>query len=59
MLQLCRAEDGVVFQVPATIHDIERLGSLEHFLSCTRRRASCPPPDGRRLSNGSFAFAAR
>ncbi|KAJ7657027.1 hypothetical protein B0H17DRAFT_1213661 [Mycena rosella] len=58
MLQLCRAEDGAVFQVPATIRDIERLGSLEYFL---HQETGVPPasaleylPDGSRLTNGSL-----
>ncbi|KAF9225984.1 hypothetical protein BS17DRAFT_750485 [Gyrodon lividus] len=32
MIQVCRAEDGEVFQVSATLRDIERKGSLELFL---------------------------
>ncbi|KAI0250611.1 putative peripheral membrane protein [Lactifluus subvellereus] len=32
MIQICRAEDGEVFQTSATLWDIERLGSLEKFL---------------------------
>ncbi|KAJ6472713.1 hypothetical protein C8R47DRAFT_723636 [Mycena vitilis] len=32
MLQICRAEDGQVFQVNAGVRDIERIGSLELFL---------------------------
>ncbi|KZT23676.1 hypothetical protein NEOLEDRAFT_1136168 [Neolentinus lepideus HHB14362 ss-1] len=32
MLQICRAEDGEVVQVNATLRDIERIGSLELFL---------------------------
>ncbi|KII87895.1 hypothetical protein PLICRDRAFT_112259 [Plicaturopsis crispa FD-325 SS-3] len=32
MLQICRAEDGEVTQVNATLRDIERTGSLELFL---------------------------
>ncbi|KAF9239828.1 putative peripheral membrane protein [Melanogaster broomeanus] len=32
MIQICRAEDGEVFQVSATLRDIERRGSLELFL---------------------------
>ncbi|KAJ7635889.1 hypothetical protein B0H17DRAFT_1164119 [Mycena rosella] len=44
--------------VPATVRDIERLGSLEHFL---HQETGVPPasalaylPDGRRLTNGSL-----
>ncbi|KAJ7657016.1 hypothetical protein B0H17DRAFT_1213649 [Mycena rosella] len=70
MLQLCRAEDGAVFQVPSplqcnlpgarhnTLRDIERLGSLEHFL---HQETGVPPtsalvylPDGHRLTQGSL-----
>ncbi|KIK99177.1 hypothetical protein PAXRUDRAFT_569510 [Paxillus rubicundulus Ve08.2h10] len=32
MIQICRAEDGEVFQVSATLRDIERRGSLELFI---------------------------
>ncbi|KAH9962908.1 hypothetical protein BC827DRAFT_1195700 [Russula dissimulans] len=32
MIQICRAEDGEVFQTNATLWDIQRLGSLETFL---------------------------
>ncbi|KAI0049190.1 hypothetical protein FA95DRAFT_921642 [Auriscalpium vulgare] len=32
MIQICRAEDGEIFQVNATLWDIEKLGSLEIFL---------------------------
>ncbi|KAF8137319.1 putative peripheral membrane protein [Boletus edulis] len=32
MIQICRAEDGESFQLNATLRDIERRGSLEHFL---------------------------
>ncbi|KAK7678128.1 hypothetical protein QCA50_018921 [Cerrena zonata] len=32
MIQICRAEDGQVFQVNTTLNEIERLGSLERFL---------------------------
>ncbi|KAG9313565.1 hypothetical protein JVU11DRAFT_5892 [Chiua virens] len=32
MIQICRAEDGESFQVSATLRDIERKGSLEHFI---------------------------
>ncbi|KAH9973833.1 hypothetical protein BGW80DRAFT_1306660 [Lactifluus volemus] len=32
MIQICRAEDGEVFQTSATLWDVERLGSLEAFL---------------------------
>ncbi|EIW78562.1 hypothetical protein CONPUDRAFT_138782 [Coniophora puteana RWD-64-598 SS2] len=33
MIQICRAEDGESYQVNATLRDIERIGSLEIFLS--------------------------
>ncbi|GJE85510.1 ATG11 domain-containing protein [Phanerochaete sordida] len=32
MLQICRAEDGQLFEVDATFRDIELFGSLERFL---------------------------
>ncbi|CAL1699479.1 unnamed protein product [Somion occarium] len=33
MIQICRAEDGRVFQVNASLSEIEKVGSLEQFLS--------------------------
>ncbi|KAF9269874.1 hypothetical protein L218DRAFT_913732 [Marasmius fiardii PR-910] len=32
MIRVCRAEDGQIFDVKATLRDIERLGSLELFI---------------------------
>ncbi|KAE9395750.1 hypothetical protein BT96DRAFT_1021771 [Gymnopus androsaceus JB14] len=32
MIQICRAEDGQIFQSNASVRDIERIGSLEAFL---------------------------
>ncbi|KAJ7645117.1 putative peripheral membrane protein [Mycena polygramma] len=58
MLQICRAEDGQVFQVNAGVRDIERIGSLELFLhqetgvdqDCVLAYLS----DGRRLTNSNI-----
>lgn len=54
-MQLCRAEDGEVFQVNATLWDIERLGSLELFLQqetgVEQDAVLAYLSDGRRLRN--------
>ncbi|PFH49900.1 hypothetical protein AMATHDRAFT_62171 [Amanita thiersii Skay4041] len=58
MLKIYRAEDGEVFQVNATLRDIERTGSLEVFL---HQEINIEPDaalaflsDGRRLTNGNI-----
>ncbi|KAK2461273.1 hypothetical protein APHAL10511_006800 [Amanita phalloides] len=58
MLKLCRAEDGELFQVNASLRDIERTGSLETFL---HQETQVDPTaalaflsDGRRLTNGNI-----
>ncbi|KAF7360792.1 Cytochrome P450 [Mycena venus] len=55
MLQICRAEDGQVFQVNAGVRDIERIGSLELFLhqetGIDQDSVLAYLPDGRRLTN--------
>ncbi|KAL4268989.1 Autophagy-related protein 11 [Pleurotus pulmonarius] len=55
MIQICRAEDGQVFKVNASLRDIERIGSLELFV---HQEAGVDPDavlaylsDGRRLTN--------
>ncbi|KAI0642725.1 hypothetical protein C8Q79DRAFT_916874 [Trametes meyenii] len=40
MIQLCRAEDGTVFQVEVSLWDLERLGNLEQFIS---EKTGVPP----------------
>ncbi|KAJ7104353.1 putative peripheral membrane protein [Mycena belliarum] len=58
MLQLCRAEDGQVFQVNAGVRDIERIGSLELFLNqetgIDQDSVLAYLPDGRRLTNSNL-----
>jgi autophagy-related protein 11 len=53
MIQICRAEDGEVFQTNATLWEIERLGSLESFLhkeiGIEESAALAYLSDGRRL----------
>ncbi|KAF8637910.1 hypothetical protein AX17_002533 [Amanita inopinata Kibby_2008] len=58
MLKICRAEDGEIFQVNATLRDIERTGSIEAFL---HQETNVDPDaalaflsDGRRLTNGNI-----
>ncbi|RDB29904.1 Autophagy-related protein 11 [Hypsizygus marmoreus] len=55
MIQICRAEDGQVFQVNASLRDIERLGSLELFLQqetgVEQDAILAYLSDGRRLTN--------
>ncbi|KAI0064232.1 putative peripheral membrane protein [Artomyces pyxidatus] len=55
MLQICRAEDGEVFQVNATMWDIEKLESLELFLNheigIDQDAVLAYLSDGRRLRN--------
>ncbi|KAF8068787.1 putative peripheral membrane protein [Lyophyllum atratum] len=57
MIQICRAEDGQVFQVNATLRDIERTGSLELFLhqetGVEQDAILAYLSDGRRLVNGN------
>ncbi|KAF9467733.1 hypothetical protein BDZ94DRAFT_1155481 [Collybia nuda] len=57
MIQICRAEDGQVFQVNASLRDIERIGSLELFLQqetgVEQDAALAYLSDGRRLTNGN------
>ncbi|TFK84892.1 hypothetical protein K466DRAFT_588523 [Polyporus arcularius HHB13444] len=55
MIQLCRAEDGVIIQLDVSLWDLERLDSLEHFIY---ERTGVPPDavwaylsDGRPLKN--------
>ncbi|KAJ7445227.1 putative peripheral membrane protein [Mycena galericulata] len=58
MLQICRAEDGQVFQVNAGVRDIERIGSLELFLhqetGIDQDSVLAYLPDGRRLTNSNI-----
>ncbi|KAJ6586410.1 putative peripheral membrane protein [Mycena vulgaris] len=58
MLQICRAEDGQVFQVNAGVRDIERIGSLELFLhqetGVEQEAVLAYLPDGRRLTNSNI-----
>ncbi|KAJ7635147.1 putative peripheral membrane protein [Roridomyces roridus] len=58
MLQICRAEDGQVFQVNAGVRDIERIGSLELFLhqetGIEQDSVIAYLPDGRRLTNSNL-----
>ncbi|KAF7325634.1 ATG11 domain-containing protein [Mycena kentingensis (nom. inval.)] len=58
MLQICRAEDGHIFQVNAGVRDIERTGSLEFFIQQeTGIEQDCVLaylPDGRRLTNANL-----
>ncbi|KAJ7136702.1 putative peripheral membrane protein [Mycena epipterygia] len=58
MLQICRAEDGQVFQVNAGVRDIERIGSLELFLhqetGIDQDAVLAYLPDGRRLTNSNI-----
>ncbi|KIL61079.1 hypothetical protein M378DRAFT_13754 [Amanita muscaria Koide BX008] len=58
MLKICRAEDGELFQVNATLRDIERTGSLETFLhheiNIEPNAALAFLSDGRRLTNGNI-----
>ncbi|KAF8218322.1 putative peripheral membrane protein [Mycena galopus ATCC 62051] len=58
MLQICRAEDGQVFQVNAGVRDIERIGSLELFLhqetGIAQDSVLAYLPDGRRLTNSNI-----
>ncbi|KDQ58454.1 hypothetical protein JAAARDRAFT_176412 [Jaapia argillacea MUCL 33604] len=55
MLQICRAEDGELFQVNASLRDIERTGSLERFLhqetGVEEDAVLAYLSDGRRLRN--------
>ncbi|KAA1472524.1 putative peripheral membrane protein [Dentipellis sp. KUC8613] len=55
MLQICRAEDGEMFQVNASLWDIERVGSLELFLhqeiGVEEDAVLAYLSDGRRLRN--------
>ncbi|KAL5523199.1 ATG11 [Sanghuangporus sanghuang] len=55
MLRVCRAEDGEVFQVDTTLWEIERDGSLEHFLQnetgVHQDAVLAYLSDGRRLTN--------
>ncbi|KAJ7064694.1 putative peripheral membrane protein [Mycena amicta] len=58
MLQICRAEDGQVFQVNAGVRDIERTGSLELFIQqetgIDQDSVLAYLPDGRRLTNANL-----
>ncbi|TFK38069.1 hypothetical protein BDQ12DRAFT_683909 [Crucibulum laeve] len=55
MIHICRGEDGQVFQVNASLRDIERIGSLELFLhqetGVDEDAALAYLSDGRRLTN--------
>ncbi|KAI0087342.1 hypothetical protein BDY19DRAFT_246729 [Irpex rosettiformis] len=55
MIQICRAEDGQIFQADTNLWDIERKGTLERFLSeetCVEEDDILAYlPDGRRLRN--------
>nr|GAT55169.1 predicted protein [Mycena chlorophos] len=58
MLQICRAEDGHVFQANAGVRDIERTGSLELFIhqetGIDQECVLAYLPDGRRLTNANL-----
>ncbi|TDL25201.1 putative peripheral membrane protein [Rickenella mellea] len=58
MLNICRAEDGEVFQVNTTLWEIERGGSLEDFLQeetgVDRDAILAYLSDGRRLRNDNI-----
>ncbi|KAF9010058.1 putative peripheral membrane protein [Cyathus striatus] len=58
MIQICRAEDGQLFQVNANLRDIERVGSLELFLhqeiGIDEDAALAFLSDGRRLMNSNL-----
>ncbi|EKM58045.1 uncharacterized protein PHACADRAFT_139619 [Phanerochaete carnosa HHB-10118-sp] len=53
MLQICRAEDGQIFEVDATFRDIDRFGGLEYFLKeqtgVDEENILAYLPDGHRL----------
>lgn len=57
MIQICRAEDGHVFQVNSSLRDIERAGSLEIFLhqetGVEQDAVIAYLSDGRRLTNSN------
>ncbi|GLB42084.1 putative autophagy-related protein 11 [Lyophyllum shimeji] len=63
MIQICRAEDGQVFQVNASLRDIERTGSLELFLhqetGVEQDAILAYLSDGRRLMNSNVRELAR
>ncbi|KAG6828174.1 hypothetical protein H0H92_008905 [Tricholoma furcatifolium] len=58
MMQICRAEDGHVSQVNATLRDIERMGNLESFLhqeiGLEKDAIIAYLSDGRRLTNSNI-----
>ncbi|KAF8155845.1 putative peripheral membrane protein [Crassisporium funariophilum] len=58
MITICRAEDGQVFQVNASVRDIEVIGSLELFLhqetGVDQDAALAYLSDGRRLTTGNI-----
>ncbi|KAH9478358.1 Autophagy-related protein 11 [Psilocybe cubensis] len=58
MITICRAEDGQVFQVNASVRDIEGTGSLEQFLQqetgIEADAALAFLSDGRRLTTGNI-----
>ncbi|KAI0654388.1 hypothetical protein C8Q70DRAFT_925844 [Cubamyces menziesii] len=58
MIQLCRAEDGTIVQLDASLWDLERLSDLDHYLS---EKTGIPPEaiwaylsDGRPLRNDNI-----
>jgi len=57
MIQICRAEDGHLFQVNSSLRDIERIGSLELFLhqetGVEQDAILAYLSDGRRLTNSN------
>ncbi|KAJ3516909.1 hypothetical protein NLJ89_g837 [Agrocybe chaxingu] len=58
MITICRAEDGQVFQVNASVRDVEGTGGLEIFLhqeiGIDQEAALAYLSDGRRLTNGNI-----
>ncbi|KAK7041445.1 oligomeric, coiled-coil, peripheral membrane protein [Paramarasmius palmivorus] len=58
MIRICRAEDGQLFEVNATLRDIERYGNLETFLQhesgVEAEAVLAYMTDGRRLTNANL-----
>ncbi|KAL0062038.1 oligomeric, coiled-coil, peripheral membrane protein [Marasmius tenuissimus] len=58
MIRVCRAEDGQIYDVTATLRDIERIGSLEQFIQqetgIEADAVLAYLTDGRRLMNNNL-----
>ncbi|KAK1228010.1 oligomeric, coiled-coil, peripheral membrane protein, partial [Marasmius sp. AFHP31] len=58
MIRVCRAEDGQIYDVTATLRDIERIGSLEQFIQqetgIDADAVLAYLTDGRRLTNNNL-----